>query len=86
MTEKDLIKAGFERVNVSAKESGDKKFHYYTYDFGNGSFSLISNASDEMHEEGWYVEVFEDDSIKFYYIDDILALISIINKATIYEN
>jgi hypothetical protein len=72
MTEQDLIKAGFERVDVSSEESGDREFYYYTYDFGNGTFSLISPANDELPEKGWYVEVFEDDSIKFYFIDDVL--------------
>jgi len=79
MTEQYLIKAGFERVNVSAEESGDKKFHYYTYDFGNGSFSLISPASNDVDDE-WYVEVFEDPTIKIYHSDDLNNLINILNR------
>ena len=34
ITEQSFIDGKFERVDVSAEESGDESFHYYTYDFG----------------------------------------------------
>ena len=34
ITEQSFIDCKFERVDVSAEESGDESFHYYTYDFG----------------------------------------------------
>ena len=32
MKEQDLIDLEFERVDVTAEESGDDAFYYYTYD------------------------------------------------------
>ena len=80
MKEKELVALGFERVDVSAEESGDTAFHYYIYDFGNRTFSLISNANDEAVDDKWYIEVFEDESIQFTNSSDIMALIDIINR------
>ena len=33
MKEQDLVDLGFERIDISAEESGDEAFYYYTYDF-----------------------------------------------------
>ena len=83
MKEKELIALNFERVDVSAEDSGHKAFHYYTYDFGNGSFSLISNSSDEVKAGKWYVEVFEDESIRFTNSSDVMGIIDVISRNTI---
>ena len=54
MTEKDLINLDFTRVDETDENSGTPNdFHYYTYDVGH--FCLISPASDEVEEDGWYV-------------------------------
>jgi len=79
MTEQELIKAGFERVDVSSEESGDEEFYYYTYHFGNGTFSLISPANNEVDDE-WCVEIFEDPTIKICHSQDLNNLIDIINR------
>ncbi len=53
MTEKDLKDLDFTRVDETAENSGaPNDWHYYTYDVGN--FSLISPASDEVEEDGWF--------------------------------
>ena len=83
MKEKELVALGFQRTDIPAKESGDKAFHYYTYDFGNKSFSLISNSNDEVEDGKWYVEVFEDESIRFTNSTDVMALIDLLNRNTI---
>ena len=80
MKEKELVALGFQRVDVSAEDSGDKAFHYYTYDFGNGSFGLISNSNDEAEDGQWYVEVFEDETIRFTNSSDVMGLIDVINR------
>ena len=75
MKEQDLIDLGF------TKEFGDN-FYYYTYDFARG-FSLITQASDEVVNNEWVVEVFETSTIRFTDKKSIKELIKIINKAKI---
>ena len=53
MKEADLIQLGFNRVDVSEQESGDKPFYYYTYDIGNGTISLITQSNDEVENNNW---------------------------------
>jgi hypothetical protein len=71
MKEEDLIQLGFKRVDVSEQESGDKAFHYYTYDIGNGVISLITQSNDEVDNNNWHVEVFDDTSIRFETIEGL---------------
>lgn len=73
MKEQDLIDLGF------IKEYGDESFYYYVLEFGRG-FELISNANDEIENNKWFVEVFEEDSIRFTDIKDLTEFIEIINK------
>ena len=80
MKEQDLIDLGFERVDVSEEESGDKPFHYYTYDIGNGTISLITQSNDEVENDNWHVEVFEDTSIRFETIEDVTKFIQVTEK------
>ena len=75
MKEQDLVDLGF------TKEFGDN-FYYYTYDFARG-FSLITQASDEVVDNKWVVEVFETSTIRFTDKKPIKELIKIINKAKI---
>ena len=80
MKEEELIKLGFERIDVSEQESGDKPFHYYTYDIGNGTISLITQSNDEVENDNWHVEVFDDTSIRFETIEDITKFIQVTEK------
>jgi len=76
MTEKDLINLDFTRVDETAENSGaPKDWHYYTYDVG--SFCLISPASDEVEEDGWYVEVFETPEIRFTNPTEVSILLTL---------
>ena len=75
MKEQDLIDLGF------TKEFGDN-FYYYTYDLARG-FGLITQASDEVVDNKWVVEVFETSTIRFTDKEPVEALIKIINKAKI---
>ena len=72
MKEQDLINLGF------IKESEDD-FYYYVLEFGRG-FELISSANDELENGKWFVEVFEEDSIKFTDIKDLTEFIKIIKR------
>jgi len=81
MKEANLIDLGFERIDVSAEESGDNAFYYYTKDFGeNNVLSLISTANDQLVDGEWWVEVFEDDSIKIDDEDDLEDFIEIVTR------
>ena len=73
MNEQDLIDLGF------AKEFGDESYYYYALDFGRG-FCLITNSNDELIDEKWFAEVFEENSIRFTNKEDLNEFISIINR------
>jgi hypothetical protein len=81
MKEGDLVSLGFERTDVTAEESGDKPFYYFCLDFGlSRGISLISCDDEQAKEDGWYVEIFEDSSIRFNEYEDVKDLIRIIKK------
>lgn len=83
MKEQDLIDLKFERVDVTAEESDDDAFYYYTYDLGKGAISLISNANNEVIDGKWSIEIFEDETIKFWDVSDLKKFINIVKKNTI---
>ena len=79
MTEKDLLDLDFTRIDETAENSGTSKdWHYYVYDVG--SFSLISQASDEVEEDGWYVEVFETPEIRFTNPTEVSILLTLLTN------
>ena len=81
MKEKELIALGFERTDVTAEESGcESDWYYYTYGFGKGALNLISCDNAEAEKDGWYAEIFEDETIRFTNSSDMMALIDIINR------
>ena len=84
MKEKELVALGFERTDVTAEESGyETDWYYYTLTFGNGSICLITNDNTEVEKDGWYAEVFEDETIRFTNNTDVMALIDLIKRNTI---
>ena len=79
MTEQTFIDLGFERNNETAENSGtDFDWYYYTLDIGD--LCLISNASDEAKEEGWWVEVFDSYSVRIKGSGDLEELIKILRN------
>ena len=80
MTEKEIQLLGFE---VSYDDGGGDwdKYHYYTYTVGRG-FQFISNASDEVGEDGqWYIEFFNSDpEIRFTDFGEVQSLINLLEK------
>ena len=79
MKEKELIALGFEKC---FGEPDQPDWFYFTYDFGRG-FSLITNASDELVDGKYVVEIFEEDSIRFTTSSDVMALIDLIKRNTV---
>jgi hypothetical protein len=82
MKEQDLIDLGFKRTDVTAEESGyERDWYYYDIDFGDKrGISLISPADNEVVGNKWFVEVFEDPSIRIENKKDLEDFIRIINK------
>ena len=79
MKEQDLIDLGFKRNDVSAEESGDVRFYYYTYNITD-ELSLISTDDGEAKKDGWFVELFDYENIEFTNVEDLKTLIDIIEK------
>jgi hypothetical protein len=85
MTERELEILRFEKVEVSAEESGDKPYYYYTHDVVMG-LSFISNSSDDVKDGEWFVEFFNTDiPVRFNDMSQVLGLINILTKAIVYE-
>jgi hypothetical protein len=76
MKEQDIIDLGFTK-EVEHDSIGE--FYYYVYDFGRG-LSLISSANDEATDGEWYVDIFEEDNIRFTTKEDLTEFINIINR------
>jgi len=75
MKEQDLIDLGFKRIEDF---DGDEVFHCYNLDLVEG-FSLISNDSDNA-KEGWYVELFDVDQIKFFEREKLEEFINVVKR------
>ena len=86
MKEKDLIELGFELNNIPMEESGcDFDYYYYTKNFGDKDypFCLISNSSDNVENNEWYVKIFDFEGIKFTTRYQLEKLIEVLNYNTI---
>lgn len=85
MTERELGILKFEKVEVSAEQSGDKAFHYYTHTVVPG-LELISNSSDKVIDDVWFVEFFNTEiPVRFYDMSKVLGLINLLTKAVVNE-
>ena len=78
MTEKELISLGFEK---QIEDDEENPFYYCTLDIASG-LSFITQASDEVIDNLWEVEIFEvcEPSIKFTNPKTLSALIEILNN------
>jgi len=77
MTEKQLIELGF---NKQIEEDIDGPFYYYTLDISSG-LSFITQASDEVENSLWVVEINVcGPSIKFTNPKTLSTLIDILNS------
>lgn len=84
MKDYDLIELGFTRTDVSEEESGEKAFFYFHLDIGeNKGISLISPSNDEIVDDNWYVEIWEDSSIRFTSNIDLKQFIKLVKRNTI---
>jgi hypothetical protein len=83
MTEKEIQLLGFE-VNYDDGGGAWDKYHYYSYTVASG-FEFISNASDEVGEDGkWYVDFFDSNpTIRFTEFGEVQSLINLLEKRII---
>jgi hypothetical protein len=82
MKEKDLIKLGFKKTDVTEEESGDKPYYYYTFDFFSEycGLSLLSNSDDEVEDGKWFVTVLEENRIRFTNKKDLKKFIKLVKN------
>jgi len=78
MTEKQLIALGFERVDVSAEESGATPFYYYIFEKMN--LSIISTENDLVENDNWGVKIYDIEDVSFYDYKDFKSLLNIVCK------
>ena len=76
MSEEELTTLGFEK---QIEEDVENPFHYYTLDITSG-LSFITQASDEVENGEWVVEIFESSEIKFKDAKTLSTLIDILNQ------
>lgn len=80
ITSEKLLSIGFERVDVSAEESGDNQYHYYVYP-NNDDTLLITNADDECIDDSYTIEYFKMMKIgKITKFSDLKKLIKLIKR------
>lgn len=80
ITSEKLLSIGFERVDVSAEESGDNQYHYYVYP-NNDDTLLITNADDECIDDSYTIEYFKMMEIgKITKFSDLKKLIKLIKR------
>ena len=77
MTELSIKKLGFDKIDVTAKESGIGAFYYYVYKIGH--IDLISNSNDNIQDGKWIVEILEGD-IQFHDINELKTVIKILER------
>ena len=79
MKEQDLIDLGFERYDISAEESVDKPYFYFTYNITD-QLCLISTDNEQAEKNGWYVELFDYENIEIRNLEDLKTLIDVIER------
>lgn len=78
MTEDDLIELGFEKILVTAKESGNRDdYYYYNYKL-NDDINLVSTDNTESGRKSWKVSV--DYWGEIDNSDDVLMLINFFKR------
>lgn len=76
LREEHLVQLGFDRNDISAEESGNTPYHFYTMDLSkmNSNFCLISCSNDEIENDEWQVEFLETE-IRFTHYEHLRDIV-----------
>jgi hypothetical protein len=82
LTEEKLLQIGFDKVVVTAEESGDNEFFYFVKQLGDEyDPELISDGSDEITDGLFSVELFDQNGFGYCENDvEVNELITVLSK------
>ena len=82
ITAADLLRLGFERVDVLEEESGDKDYYYFTFNIETTRvYPILITGDDDNESDIYTVEINElDDAVVIKDVDDLESLIDIIKR------
>lgn len=80
MTERQLIDAGFHKVEVPVSESGNANYYYYYALNITKKISLLSCANDEVKENDWSVTIDMLEDIDVNNMEELQVFINLIMK------
>lgn len=84
MKESELIKLGFKKEYSSDLVDKKPMFYYYVIDIED--FALISNSNTEAIADGWHVEFFDSQSIRFTNAKDLKSQIELLKRNIVVKN
>ncbi len=83
ITDKKLLKLGFNRIIVTPKEANAPVgYYYFVYNVGDNKSILITNTSDECPtHDTFYVEFFDVPELgKFYNLKSVKKLVKLLKS------
>ena len=77
MTENNLIKMGFQRVD---EDDDTSPFYYYVYEVGE-ECCLVSNSNLETIDTGWFIELYDIvDGVRFVNARELKTFIDVLER------
>ena len=82
ITAADLLRLGFNRVDVPKEESGDEDYFYFVFDIkANRPYAILITGDDDNKKDEYTVEINElDDAVVIKDLDDLESLVDIIKR------
>ena len=82
ITEADLLRLGFNRVDVPKEESGDEDYFYFVFEIkANRPYAILITGDEDNKDDSYSVEINElEDAIVIKDLDDLESLVDIIKR------
>jgi len=82
ITAADLLRLGFDRVDVPTEESGDKDYFYFTFNIEtNRVYPILITGDDDNEKDEYTVEINElDDAVIIKDVGDLESLVDILKR------